>query len=354
MSVALVEQDRADNHATIEKIIDLRSDTLTKPDDGMRAAMAAAEVGDDVYSEDPTVNRLEAVMAERFGKEAALFVSSGTQGNLTALLSHCGRGEEFITGGIYHTHKYEAGGAAALGGIVPFAVPVADDGALEAGDVAAAIKADDIHFPISRLLSLENTNMGRVVSVERMAGPIGAARAKGLSVHLDGARIFNAAIALGIDVAELTKPIDSVSVCLSKGLGAPVGSVLVGPADVIARARRWRKMLGGGLRQAGVLAAAGLYALDHNVARLADDHDRARRLAEGIADLPLGVDPAAQQTNMVYIHPAAEDADPLRAFLQQRGILIGKGNPSRLVVHLDVTEADIARTISSFHAFFQN
>ncbi|WP_417838640.1 low-specificity L-threonine aldolase [Tritonibacter scottomollicae] len=333
-----------------EVICDLRSDTVTRPDAAMRAAMAAAEVGDDVYGEDPNVNRLEAALAERSGKEAALFLPTGTQSNLVALLAHCGRGEEILTGRGYHVYKYEAGGASALGGIVLDPLGVSEDGGLRPADIAAAVKEDDSHHPITRLLSLENTHNGKAVSLARLDECIAPARAAGLSVHLDGARVFNAATALGCELTEIAGRFDTVSICLSKGLGAPVGSVLVGPADLIDRARRWRKMVGGGMRQAGVLAAAGLHALDHNVARLAEDHARAEALASALRDL--GAGSVEQDTNMVFFTPATGENAVLGMALAKQGVVISAGGAGaiRMVLHKDVTDDGFAATLAGLKA----
>ena len=265
---------------------DFRSDTVTKPSAGMRAAMAEAEVGDDVFGDDPTVNRLEQRMAAMLGKDAALFVPSGTQSNLLALMSHCGRGDEFIAGQNAHCYKYEAGGAAVLGSIQPQPIAHQPDGTLALGDIEAAIKAGDSHFATTRVIALENTHGGQILPMDYMAAVGDLARRRGLGLHLDGARAFNASVALGVDIKTFTASFDTVSICLSKGLGAPVGSVLIGRGDLIETARRNRKMLGGGMRQSGILAAAGLYALEHNVARLTDDHRRAPRRAGGRAADP--------------------------------------------------------------------
>ena len=325
-------------------LADLRSDTVTQPCAEMRAAMASAEVGDDVYGDDPTVNRLEAVLAERLGKEAGLFVTSGTQSNLVAMLAHCGRGEEVIAGAGYHVIRYEAAGASVLGGLALQPLPVAADGALDPEAVRAAVKEDDSHHPVSRLLSLENTHNGRAVSLERIRAAVAAGRAAGLSTHLDGARFFNAITALGCSETDLAAPFDTVSVCLSKGLGAPAGSVLVGPRAVIGRARRLRKMLGGGLRQAGVLAAAGLHALEHNVTRLAEDHARAEALAAHLADLDLGA--ATQATNMVFWAPRAG----LDLSLPGRfGLRLAAPAPGmRLVLHRDIDDRAFAAVLDAF------
>lgn len=284
--------------------IDLRSDTVTWPTPEMRQAMAEAAVGDDVFGEDPTVNALQEAAARRLGKEAGLFVASGTMGNLIAVLAHCGRGDEVILGDKAHTFVYEAGGIAALGGVHPHTVPVQPDGTLPLQAIEAAIRPDNVHMPVTRLIALENTQgtVGGVPLSKAYTDAVGQlARAHGLALHIDGARIFNAATALGCDVAELVAAADSVSFCLSKGLCAPVGSVLVGSREFIARAHRVRKMVGGGMRQAGILAAAGLIALEKMTLRLAEDHANARRLAEGLAALPqFDVDLAQVQTNMVF------------------------------------------------------
>ena len=335
-------------------MIDLRSDTVTRPTAAMRKAMADAEVGDDVFGDDPTVKRLEAVVAERLGKEAAVFVTSGTQSNLCALLAHCGRGDEYIVGDTAHTYRWEGGGGAVLGSIQPQPVPMLADGLLDPAAIGAAVKPDDDHFARTRLLCLENTNDGNVQSVDRMNEAVSVGRAHGLAVHLDGARMWNAVVDLGIAGADLAAPFDSVSLCLSKGLGAPVGSVLSGPADFITEARHWRKMLGGGLRQAGVLAAAGLYALDHNVDRLGEDHANAARLADGLGVLR-GVTVHARNTNMVFVSIEEAPAD-LRDRLAEAGITVRVSTGSdgtasaRLVTHLDVSADDVGRTIEGFAA----
>ena len=324
-------------------VADLRSDTVTKPCADMRKAMAEAEVGDDVYGEDPLINRLEQKLAERLGKEAGLFVPSGTQSNLLAMLAHCGRGEEVIAGESYHVIRYEAAGASVLGGVALHALPVSEDGGLEPEAVAGAVKDDDSHHAISRLLSLENTNYGRAVPLERIAASVATGRTAGLSTHLDGARFFNAITAIGCSERDLADPFDTVSVCLSKGLGAPVGSVLVGPADLLAKARRTRKMLGGGMRQAGVLAAAGLFALENNVARLADDHGRAETLANHLRALELGE--VSQATNMVFLTPAP--GVDLRA-LTSHGIAMSAPEPAcRMVLHRDVDDMAFSHILQS-------
>lgn len=330
-------------------LCDLRSDTVTAPDAAMRAVMADAEVGDDVYGEDATVNRLEATLAARLGKEAGLFLTSGTQSNLVALLSHCARGEEIITGRGYHIWKYEAAGASVLGGIALDPQVVAADGALEPDAIRAAIKEDDPHHPITRLLTLENTHNGLAVPLDRCTAAADVAHGAGLSVHLDGARFFNAIEALGCAETDLAGLFDSVSICLSKGLGAPVGSVLVGSRDLIDRARRWRKMLGGGTRQAGVLAAAGLYALDHNVARLGEDRMRAERLGQALS----AFGEVAQATNMIFFTPKGGVTPALQHHMATHGVkLSGATGTTRLVLHKDVTDEGMAAAIAGFEAYF--
>jgi threonine aldolase len=333
--------------------IDLRSDTVTRPTAGMRAAMAAAEVGDDVYGEDPTVNRLEALAAEMLGKEAALFVPSGTQSNLLGVMSHCERGDEYIVGQQAHTYKYEGGGAAVLGSIQPQPLDFDADGSLDLDKVAGAIKPNDSHFARTRLLCLENTQAGKVLPLDYLRRTHEFARARGLGLHLDGARLFNAVVKQGSDVGEIGALFDTISVCLSKGLGAPVGSVLCGSREHIAKARRWRKVLGGGMRQAGVIAAAGIYALQNHVARLAEDHANARALAEGLASVPgVHVDPAAVQTNMVFVTVPAERAEALRGYLKQRNMLVPAGSTMRLVTHLDVDAAAVRTLVDAVAQFF--
>lgn len=284
--------------------IDFRSDTVSWPTPVMRRAMAEAVVGDDVFSDDPTINRLQEEAAHRFGKEAGLFVASGTMGNLVSVLTHCARGEEVILGNKAHTFRYEAGGIAALGGVHPHTIPVQPDGTLRLDDIRQAVRADNEHFPRTRLITLENTHnaAGGIPITKAYTDTVGdLARVHGLRLHVDGARIFNAAAALKCDVASLTAAADSVTFCLSKGLCAPVGSVVVGSRDFIAEARRIRKQLGGGMRQAGILAAAGLVALDTMPQRLHEDHANARRLAEGLAEIPaIDIDPAQVHTNMVF------------------------------------------------------
>ena len=332
--------------------IDLRSDTVTRPSAAMRAAMARAEVGDDVFDDDPTVNRLQERMAELFGLDAGLFFPSGTQSNLAALMSHCQRGEEVIVGQSAHTYRYEAGGGAVLGSIQPQPLTNKPDGTLDLAEVEAAIKPDDSHFAITRLLALENTIGGKVISRAYMADAIALARRRGLSLHLDGARIFNASVKLGMNVKELCAGFDSVSVCLSKGLGTPAGTVLVGKRELIGRAKRARKMLGGVMRQSGILAAAGLYALEHNVERLAEDHANAQRLAAGLEKLGIAVDPV--QTNMVFAtFPKAECA-ALQEHLRKAGVIAFIDPHSRFVTHLDVDARGIDSALAAFAAFLKH
>jgi threonine aldolase len=329
--------------------IDLRSDTVTRPSPGMRAAMAAAEVGDDVYGDDPTVNRLQALAAERFGFESALFFASGTQSNLAALMAHCGRGDEFLVGQEAHTYKYEQGGAAVLGSIQPQPLENDPDGGISIQRIADAIKPQDIHFARTRLLALENTIGGRVLPMAYLRQVTEFAHAQNLCTHLDGARIFNAIVKLQIDERSAAAGFDSVSVCLSKGLGAPAGSVLLGSRDFIAQARRWRKALGGGMRQAGVLAAAGIYALAHHVQELAQDHANAEFLAEGLRAMGLRVEPT--QTNMLYVGIPAPQAAGLKMHLEQRGILATIAPRTRLVTHLDLPRAKIEAVLQAFREY---
>ncbi len=329
-------------------VIDLRSDTVTQPTAGMRAAMAVAATGDDVYGEDPTVSRLEAELASRLGFAAGLFVPSGTMSNLLALMAHCERGDEYIVGQQSHTYKYEGGGAAVLGSIQPQPLELQPDGSLDLDQVAATIKPDDFHFARTRLLALENTMQGKVLPMDYLARARKVCAAHGLALHLDGARLYNAAVKLGVPAADITRHFDSVSICLSKGLGAPVGSVLCGAAPLIGKARRLRKMLGGGMRQAGGLAAAGLYALEHHVQRLADDHAHASYLAEGLANAGYGVEPV--QTNMVYV-ALGEQAGAFAAFAAKRDVKVIAAPRLRLVTHLDVSRADVERTVEVFAEF---
>jgi len=332
--------------------IDLRSDTVTRPSTAMREAMLRADVGDDVYGEDPTVNALQERLAGDLGFEAGLFAPSGTQANLVGLLSHCQRGDEYLVGMDAHTYKFEGGGAAVLGSIQPQPIVQADDGTLPLDAVERAIKPVDPHFARTRVLCLENTWHGRALPLDYLAQARALCDRRGLALHLDGARLYNAAVASGVAAREVARHFDSVSVCLSKGLGAPVGSVLVGTAGLVDVARRWRKVCGGGMRQAGLLAAAGLHALDHHVARLADDHRRAGMLAEGLRGLA-GIDVVAQHTNMVFIDVPAARLAELRAHMEAASIRlsIGYAPRVRLVTHLDVDDEGIARTIGAFRGF---
>ncbi|MCH1920190.1 low-specificity L-threonine aldolase [Shewanella sp. A3A] len=334
-------------------MIDLRSDTVTQPTSDMRKAMAAAEVGDDVYGDDPSVNRLQHLAAEMLGFEDALFTSSGTQANLLALMSHCGRGDEYICGQQAHNYKFEAGGAAVLGSIQPQPLANQADGTIALTEVVAAIKPDDIHFARTKLLSLENTIGGKVLPQHYLAEAQQLAFYHGLKIHLDGARIANAAVAQGLKIADIAQHFDSVSVCLSKGLCAPVGSLLLGDEHFIARARRWRKMLGGGMRQAGILAAAAEIALTQQVERLADDHANAQTLAAGLAQIDELADSVEVHTNMVFANlPAALVPQLLVETLAEQGIRISAAKRLRLVTHNDVTAADVTKVIAAVKQFF--
>lgn len=332
---------------TCRAMIDLRSDTVTRPTQAMRAAMAAAEVGDDVYGDDPTILALESKVASLLDKSAAVFVPSGTQSNLIALMAHCQRGDEYIVGQLAHTYKYEAGGGAILGSLQPQPIVTEPDGTLDLDRVASVIKPDDDHFANTRLLCLENTYQGKALPVGYFAEMRRFADHHGLATHLDGARLWNAAVATGETPAHLGAAFDSVSVCLSKGLGAPIGSVLVGDDALIRRARRWRKMVGGGMRQAGVIAAAGIYALDHHFERLAEDHRNASALASGLAALS-GVRVVSVDTNAVFADLGFSDPGLATTALRDRGILATVGpRVSRLVTHLDVSSADVESVIDA-------
>ncbi|MDC8756036.1 low-specificity L-threonine aldolase [Janthinobacterium fluminis] len=335
-----------------EQWLDLRSDTVTHPGAAMREAMHAAPLGDDVYGDDPSVNRLQDYAAELFGFEAVLFAPSGTQSNLIGLLVHCGRGDEYLVGQEAHTFRYEAGGAAVLGSIQPQPIANQADGSLALADIAAQIKPDDFHFARSKLLALENTIGGRVLGADYLAQATALAHGRGLATHLDGARICNAAVKQGISLRAAVAGFDSVSVCLSKGLGAPVGSLLCGDKTFIAQAKRWRKMLGGGMRQAGGLAAAGMYALEHNVARLADDHANAAFLAQALAQIP-GISVSTPQTNILYVDLPADACAGLNAALQAERIRVSMAPRLRLVTHLDATRADLRRLVDVFAAYFR-
>jgi threonine aldolase len=327
--------------------VDLRSDTVTRPSPGMKKAMMEAELGDDVFGDDPTVNRLQARAAELFGFEAALLFPSGTQSNLAALMSHCERGDEVILGSEAHSYRYEAGGVAVLGSIQPQAIPNRPDGTLDLAEVEAAIKPDDAHFAKTRLLALENTISGKVLPKAYLYDFLSLAKKRKLATHLDGARIFNAAVHDETSVKDLCAGFDSVSACLSKGLGAPAGTLLLSSRNVIEKATRARKMLGGAMRQAGVVAAAGLYALENNVERLRADHENAARLANGLKELGLHV---AQQTNMVFVQIPAEKLSGLAEKLKARQVLVLPRPSMRLVTHLDVDRAGIERSLAAFRA----
>jgi threonine aldolase len=338
-------------------VVDLRSDTVTRPTPAMRQAMFRAELGDDVFGDDPSVNALQEHIAAMLGKEAALFMPSGTQSNLAGIMSHCGRGDEYIVGQGAHCYRYEAGGAAVLGSVQPQPLPNQPDGSLGLADIEAAIKPEDEHFARSRLLALENTHGGKVLPMGYLAEATQLARGRGLATHLDGARLFNAAVALGGDArtnaAAIAGHFDSVSVCFSKGLGAPVGSALVGSRDLIARAHRWRKMLGGGMRQAGLVAAAAQHALQHHIDRLADDHALATRLAEGLRDID-GLDVQTPQTNIVFVNVRDGRGADLLAHLKAQGVLATGLTGLRFVTHLDVDRAGIDRAIAAVRGFFED
>ena len=335
-------------------LIDLRSDTVTKPTAEMRQAMATAEVGDDVYGDDPTVNKLQDRVATLLGKQAGLFVASGTQSNLVALLSHCQRGDELLVGDCYHVHRYEAGGASVLGGVMMEAIGTDHRGLMTPSQIIKAVKPDDSHCPISRLLCLENTISGHVHDVGVVAGLAKAGKDSGLGVHLDGARLMNAVVKLGVPAKQIVDPVDSVSLCLSKGLGTPAGSVLVGSHDFIARARRMRKLVGGGMRQVGILAAAGIYALDNHIERLAEDHANALRLADQlgrISQVTIKLDEI--ETNMVFMRLPEGSVSPLRKYLSERGIILGGGEPTiRLVTHLDIGVGAVDQLATEINNFF--
>lgn len=326
-------------------VLDLRSDTVTRPSAAMRRAMAEAEVGDDVFGDDPTVNRLQARAAEMLGFEAGLLFPTGTQSNLAALMSHCGRGDEYLVGQEAHTYRSEAGGGAVLGSIQPQPINNRADGTMDLAEVEAAIKPDDPHYARTRLLALENTIGGKAVPRSYFDAALDLASRRKLSTHLDGARIFNAAAALKIEARQVARGFDSVSVCLSKGLGAPAGTVLLGSAEFIGRAKRARKILGGAMRQAGVIAAAGLYALEHNVERLADDHANAGRLAQGLRDA--GFEVEGPYTNMVFVKVPPGIAD----HLARHGVKVLKGQRLRLVTHLDVDTDGVERARQAFQSY---
>ena len=338
--------------------VDLRSDTVTQPTAAMRAALVAAPLGDDVFGDDPSVNALQEKIAALLGFEAALFMPTGTQSNLCALMAHCGRGDEYIVGQLAHTYRYEGGGAAVLGSIQPQPLAMDATGQMALADIAAAIKPDDSHFARTRLLCLENTWNGFPMPQSYLEQATALARDKGLALHLDGARLFNAAVATQQDgetawdsARRITGLFDSVSVCFSKGLGAPVGSALCGSRELIARAHRVRKMAGGGMRQVGLLAAAASHALDHHVARLADDHALAQRLAAGLSAIP-SLTVRSAQTNIVFADVADGQGPALLAYLKAQGVLANGLIGLRFVTHLDVDAAGIDHTVACVRAFF--
>jgi threonine aldolase len=339
----------------MSNLIDLRSDTVTRPTPGMLAAMHAAEVGDDVWGDDPTANRLQAMTADVTRKEAALFFPSGTQSNLAALMAHCERGDEYLVGQMAHTYRWEGGGAAVLGSIQPQPLEQEADGTISLAKIAAAIKPFGpglgTHFARSKLLALENTWGGRVLPQSYVLEAAALARSKGLNVHLDGARAFNAAVATETTIADILAPFDSASLCISKGLGAPVGAMLVGDQAFIERAHRWRKMLGGGMRQIGSLAAACIYALENQVERLHEDHENAAALAAGLREVTQ-LTVLAQATNVVFLNIPEPHAKPLEAFLAKRGMLMQGVYAARLVTHLDVSRNDIDRFVAAVKNYF--
>lgn len=343
-------------------MIDLRSDTVTLPTSAMRSAMAAAEVGDDVYREDPTINRLEELSAEKMGMESGLFIPSGTMGNLVAFLTHCQRGDEAIMGDQAHTFYYEVGGVSALGGIMVHTVPNQSDGTINISDIQNAIRVEDVHFPTTKLIALENTHNrcgGVVLKPDYIKQVVKIAHENNLLVHMDGARIFNAAIKLGLPAKKLLDEVDSVTFCLSKGMGAPVGSVLCGSRDFIDKARRIRKQLGGGMRQAGILAAAGIVALESMIDRLAEDHQRAIYLAEKLKSVPnIAIRENSPQTNMVFVdlietYPKS-NLHVIEA-LKQQNVLVGtsKNRGFRLVTHFGISDKDIDSVVDRFKLVMQ-
>ena len=342
------------NRTNYNAQVDLRSDTVTHPSEGMKSAMINAPLGDDVYGDDPSVNFLQEKVAKLFDKEAALLVSSGTQSNLCAMLAHCQRGDEILTGDHYHVFIDEAGGASVLGGVMFAPLITQTNGGLSVKEIYEKVKPDDDHCAVSKMLSLENTHQGNVLEVEEIENLASCGHNNGLSVHLDGARLMNAVVKLDVEAKEFVSNIDSVSLCLSKGLGAPAGSVLSGSKSFIKKAKRIRKLLGGGLRQAGILAAAGIYALDNNVDRMAIDHENALRLAEQLNNFSaLSVDPDKVQTNMVFIELDDGIAEKFRYHLLQKGMLIGAGETIvRLVTHLDCNADDVDLFVKEVDAFF--
>ena len=336
-------------------MIDLRSDTVTKPSQGMKKAMYDAELGDDCYGDDPTINKLEYEMALLLGKDKAVFMTSGTQSNLSAVLSHCGRGEEMIVGFPYHMAQDEAAGASVLGGVAMTTITVGNDGAIPEGAIKKAVKPDDIHCPISKLICIENTSSGKVIEIQKLKKNFKEAKELDLNVHLDGARFFNAVESLNCNPKDLADCADSVSICFSKGLGAPAGSILCFTKDLEKKVRRQRKILGGALRQAGVLGAACRYALKNNIERLKEDRERAQYLAKALNQYhtKVGVKDLENQTNMVFFEPLENQGKDLVSFLKQRGIIISKPEPqTRLVMHLDISDKILDFFIKSIDEFY--
>ena len=336
-------------------MIDLRSDTVTKPSQGMKKAMYDAELGDDCYGDDPTINKLEYEMALLLGKDKAVFMTSGTQSNLSAVLSHCGRGEEMIVGFPYHMAQDEAAGASVLGGVAMTTIAVGNDGAIPEGAIKKAVKPDDIHCPISKLICIENTSSGKVIEIQKLKKNFKEAKELDLNVHLDGARFFNAVESLNCNPKDLADCADSVSICFSKGLGAPAGSILCFTKDLEKKVRRQRKILGGALRQAGVLGAACRYALKNNIERLKEDRERAQYLAKALNQYhtKVGVKDLENQTNMVFFEPLENQGKDLVSFLKQRGIIISKPEPqTRLVMHLDISDKILDFFIKSIDEFY--
>ncbi|MBA2709073.1 MAG: low-specificity L-threonine aldolase [Tatlockia sp.] len=338
------------------KVIDLRSDTVTKPSKAMLTSMLKASLGDDVFGEDPTINQLELMLADKTGMEAAIFAPTGTQSNLMGLMAHCERGDEYIVGQTAHTYMWEGGGAAVLGSIQPQPLDCNKDGSLPLDKVAKSIKAIDIHHPRTKLLCLENTSAGKVLPLNYLNEVNAFCKKHELKSHLDGARAYNAAIKLGVDLKDISTKFDSISICLSKGLGAPVGSVLCGSSELISKARRWRKVLGGGMRQAGILAAAGIYALEHNIARLKEDHENANFFATSLVELDeIEIDLEDVQTNMVFIRVKKNYSD-LQKHLYSKGILVPQKPRNtglvRLVTHLDIEREDILSVLKEIKFYF--
>ncbi len=336
-------------------MLDFRSDTVTKPTEAMRKVMYEAEVGDDVYGEDPNINSLQELVADKFNMEAGIFTTSGTQANLMALMSHCARGDEYIVGQVAHTYKYEAGGGAVLGSIQPQPVDLSEDGSIDLELAKSVIKPDDHHFANTRLFCLENTQGGKALPLAYLNEAKEFARSAGLAFHLDGARIFNAAVFHGVNVSEISSKFDSVACCFSKGLGAPVGSILCGSRDFINDAHRWRKMLGGGMRQAGVLAAAARYAVENHVDRLAEDHENAKWISEQLSAVDeIEVHFHKNQTNMIFLTVGDNAVSQLAAHLRKQGIVISRGSPIRIVTHLDVNRNAAAKLVDGIKAFFSS